>query len=291
MATAIARHRIPAIPTLSHSLVQSIPSSPTPVVLGLRALNPGLLTPANNSARSYSCTAHPLICPRSSSLPFSVTRSPIIDQCTAATPSKASQYPTWHPLGAIRSFHTSNSLHRDYHFDTLKLVQRLQEEGFTKEQSVAMMNVLSDVIEESVQNLTRTMVPKAEQEKITYTQKVDFSQLRSDLHTHHSTEYTSTRNEYEHLSSEIAKLNSRLREEIIRAQNSIKLDLNLEKGRIREEASVHELKIKETDTRIETEVGIIRGTLEAVKFSTLQWLIGVCTGTAALILGVWRLLA
>lgn len=145
----------------------------------------------------------------------------------------------------------------------------------------------------SVQSLTRTMVTQAEQEKITYTrqynklpvlpialtncfilntEKVDFSQLRSDLQTHHSTEYQATRAEYERLSSEIAKLNSRLREEIIRAQNSIKLDLNLEKGRIREEASVQELKIKETDTRIETEVGIIRGTLEAVKFSTLQWL-------------------
>ena len=101
---------------------------------------------------------------------------------------------------------------------------------------------------------------------------MDFAQLRSDLQTHHSAEYQATRAEYERLSSEIAKLNSRLREEIIRAQNSVKLDLNLEKGRIREEASVHELKIKETDTRIETEVGMIRGTLEAVKFSTLQWL-------------------
>jgi hypothetical protein len=36
---------------------------------------------------------------------------------------------------------------RDHHFDTLKFVQRL-EEGFTEEQSVAMMKVLNDVIEE-----------------------------------------------------------------------------------------------------------------------------------------------
>lgn len=37
---------------------------------------------------------------------------------------------------------------RDHHFDTLKFVQRLQDEGFTEEQAVAMMKVLSDVIEE-----------------------------------------------------------------------------------------------------------------------------------------------
>jgi hypothetical protein len=47
-----------------------------------------------------------------------------------------------------RSFHASPPRRRDHHFDTLKFVQRLQSEGFTEEQSVAMMKVLNDVIEE-----------------------------------------------------------------------------------------------------------------------------------------------
>jgi hypothetical protein len=47
-----------------------------------------------------------------------------------------------------RSFHATTRQWRDHHFDTLKFVQRLKEEGFTEEQSVAMMKVLSDVIEE-----------------------------------------------------------------------------------------------------------------------------------------------
>lgn len=55
-------------------------------------------------------------------------------------------------------FSTTSYLFRDHHFDTLKFVQRLKDEGFSEEQSKAMMLVLSDVIEESIQNLTRTMV-------------------------------------------------------------------------------------------------------------------------------------
>lgn len=47
-----------------------------------------------------------------------------------------------------RPFHATARRARDHHFDTLKFVQRLQEEGFTEAQSVAMMKVLSDVIEE-----------------------------------------------------------------------------------------------------------------------------------------------
>lgn len=47
-----------------------------------------------------------------------------------------------------RSFHETTARRRDHHFDTLRFVQRLQQEGFTEEQSVAMMKVLNDVIEE-----------------------------------------------------------------------------------------------------------------------------------------------
>lgn len=59
---------------------------------------------------------------------------------------------------ARKSFSTARHLLRDHHFDTLKFVQRLQDEGFSEEQARAVMLVLSDVIEESIQNLTRTMV-------------------------------------------------------------------------------------------------------------------------------------
>ena len=61
-------------------------------------------------------------------------------------------------IAAVRAFSTTQNLARDHHFDTLKFVQRLKDEGFSEEQSKAMMLVLSDVIEESIQNLTRTMV-------------------------------------------------------------------------------------------------------------------------------------
>lgn len=153
-----------------------------------------------------------------------------------------------------------------------------------------MMKVLNDVIEESIQNLTRTMVLREDAAKATYTQKVDFAKLRSELLSADSTEANTTRTAHERLTNDIAKLSSRLRDEISRTQASVRLDLNLEKGRIREEAVGQELKIKETETKIEQEVAALREKLEQVKFQTLQWLMGVCTGFAALLLGAWRLL-
>jgi hypothetical protein len=198
--------------------------------------------------------------------------------------------PIQHAVQNQRTLYATPKRAKDHHFDTLKFVQRLKDEGFTEEQAVAMMKVLGDVIEESIQNLTRTMVLREDQEKATYTQKVDFAKLRSELLSADSTESSLTRSSHERLTNDLAKLNSRLRDEVQRTQASVRLDLNLEKGRIREEANSQDLKIKETETRIEQESAALRERLEAVKFSTLQWLMGVCTGTAAIILGVWRLL-
>lgn len=119
------------------------------------------------------------------------------------------------------------------------------------------------------------MVLREDQEKVTYTQKVDFAKLRSELLNTDATESSLTRATHERLMNELGKINSRLRDEVQRTQASVRLDLNLEKGRIREEANVQELKIKETETRIEQETAVLRERLEAVKFSTLQWLMYV----------------
>lgn len=56
-------------------------------------------------------------------------------------------------LQAHRSFHATARQLRDHHFDTLKFVQRLKGEGFSEAQAVAMMKVLSDVIEERCKNI------------------------------------------------------------------------------------------------------------------------------------------
>lgn len=47
-----------------------------------------------------------------------------------------------------KTFTSTSRQGRDHHFDTLKFVQRLKDEGFTEEQAVAMMKVLGDVVEE-----------------------------------------------------------------------------------------------------------------------------------------------
>jgi hypothetical protein len=75
--------------------------------------------------------------------------------------------------------------------------------------------------------------------------------------------------ENDRLVNDVEKLKQRLREEITRTQAGVRLDLNLEKGRMREESSGQELKIKEVDTRIEQEIAVLRTAMQASKVSTI----------------------
>jgi len=69
------------------------------------------------------------------------------------------------PNNGRRNF-TSSLPSRASNFDTLKVVQRLEAQGFTPEQSKEVMELLKDVIDESILGLTRTMVTREEQDKV-----------------------------------------------------------------------------------------------------------------------------
>lgn len=64
-----------------------------------------------------------------------------------------------------RFLHSSSILRQNY-FDTFKLVERLEREGFTREQSEAIMRSLQKVISTSMNDLNKLMVSKTEREKV-----------------------------------------------------------------------------------------------------------------------------
>lgn len=87
--------------------------------------------------------------------------------------------------------------------------------------------------------------------------------------------------ENDRLVTDIEKLKQRLREEITRTQAGVRLDLNLEKGRMREESSGQELKIKEVDTRIEQEIAGLRTAIQASKVRCVDLTLRTCFDTCA----------
>ena len=191
-----------------------------------------------------------------------------------------------------RGFRTTTT-RDDFHFDTHHFVQRLEREGLNRAQAEGIMSAMAEVIDESIRNMTSNMVTKTDHEKVLvptlysscayhqlianhgwarppkkkqhYTQQVDFAQLKSELQLTEKHDLTMIKAENDRLFTDIEKLRQRLREEVSRTQAGVRLDLNLEKGRIREEASRQELKMKEVDTRIEQEIAGLRAAIQSSK--------------------------
>ena len=126
-------------------------------------------------------------------------------------------------------------------------------------------------------------------QKAIYMYKVDFAQLKSEIQLIEKNDFSIMKAENERLQAQVEKLRQRLKEEIVRAQANVRLDLNLEKGRVRDEASGQEIRMKETDTRIESEIAGLRTQMEAIKFQILQYMVGTMTGAGALFLAYLRM--
>ncbi|KAE8224714.1 hypothetical protein CF326_g7985 [Tilletia indica] len=262
-SSVVGRTQAPA----AHVLVASRPSQQISHP-SIRTLSTSTRFPQEATRRTAS----------SSLLAFSI---PALALLRDGRPAPSSRSPS--------SSHFHSSAIRPYHFDTHHFVRRLQESGMERPHAEALVEALADVIDESIRNLSEGMVAREEGEKWRYTQKVDFARLKSEIQLLERNDFVLMKTENERLMADVEKLKQRLREEITRTTAGVRLDLNLEKGRIRDESSVHALKIKEVDTRIETEIAGLRTSIQSAKFNVLQYLVGVATGAGALLLAYLRM--
>lgn len=190
----------------------------------------------------------------------------------------------------IRAFSTTFPRSLKSNFDTQQFVQELSQNGFNKLQSETALKIILSSIDQTYEIFGSNLITREELSKLSYQQKVDFAKLRGELQSSDRSDFNKVKNEHEYLKNDLEKVRIKLKEEINKSLASVRLDLNLEKGRIREESSIHDLKIKETDTKIDQEISNMKSQIDSVKTQVMQWLIGVCTGTFALVLAYVRLM-
>jgi hypothetical protein len=89
--------------------------------------------------------------------------------------------------------------------------------------------------------------------------------------------------------AECDKLRTELKYEVDKIQAALRLDLSLEKGRIRDELLNQNQKAVQTEIRLDKEAASLRTTLEANKNDIIRFCVGALASTAAVALGVLRL--
>ncbi|KAJ3001405.1 hypothetical protein HKX48_002890 [Thoreauomyces humboldtii] len=150
------------------------------------------------------------------------------------------------------------------------------------------MASLSEVVAESIANITRTSVTKSDFEKSIYTNKVDFAHVRSEIQMLEKNDFALLRSDILRLNTETEKFRTRMVEDLRRVQSNVRLELSLEKGRIRDEQSAQELKIKEADSVIDTEVAVLRTQMETIQWELFKTLFPLFCAAGALFFSYLR---
>lgn len=142
-----------------------------------------------------------------------------------------------------------------------------------------------NLLEYSTTNVTNDLVSKADQEKTITRYKEDFSKLKQEIQQMERRDVEEVKTANERLKAEIEKLKKTLREELVRSQAGVRLDLNLDKGRIRDETIEQHNRLQQTDDKIENEIQALKRQMEGIKLQILQYMIGTITGAGTLVLG------
>ncbi|GER42976.1 coiled-coil domain-containing protein 90B [Striga asiatica] len=168
--------------------------------------------------------------------------------------------------------------------DTLALVRRLEAQGVPSKQAEGITGALIEVLNDSLENVSHSFVSKTEMQK-----ESNLSKFKTEVKSSQDHHFSLLQHEMEKLKNDLEKTRSELRYEIDRATAGQRLDLNLEKGRIRDELNEQNQETTNLTNKLNREIHELRAQLEAAKYEVIKYCIGTLVSISAVSLAAIRI--
>ncbi|XP_027357014.1 protein FMP32, mitochondrial-like [Abrus precatorius] len=167
----------------------------------------------------------------------------------------------------------SNGKHA-FLIDTLALVRDLEANGVPAKQAEAISSSIIVVINVSLENVVHSFVSKTEMQKSEVLQESNLSKFKTEAQNSQEHHFSLLQRETEMLHNDIDKMRSELRYEIDKVTAGQRLDLNLERGRIRDELAKQNAETTNLLNKLDREIHELRRQLEAAKYDVFKYCIG-----------------
>ncbi|PHU04788.1 hypothetical protein BC332_25610 [Capsicum chinense] len=178
---------------------------------------------------------------------------------------------------------------RAFLVDTLALVRRLEARGVPSEQAEAITSAITEVLNDSLENVALSFVSRAEMQKSEMVQEASLSKFKSEVQSSQEHHFSLLQRETEKLRNDIEKMRSELRYEVDKLTAGQRLDLNLERGRIRDELANQNAETTNLTNKLDREIHALRAQIEAAKYEVIKYCIGTLVSISAVGLAVLRL--
>ncbi|XP_024393648.1 protein FMP32, mitochondrial [Physcomitrium patens] len=199
---------------------------------------------------------------------------------------------------AVRGYHMRNisqlvapaNNKRAFLVDTLALVRRLEAQGLTPKQAEAITAVITEVLNDSLENVAQSFTSKTEMTRSEMMAEAALSKFKGEVQSSQEHHFATLQRETERLRTDIDKMRSELRYEIDKVTAGQRLDLNLERGRIREELATQSSETSNLTNKLDREIHTLKTQLEAAKYDVIKYCIGTIVSVTAVGLGLLRIL-
>ncbi|XP_038974738.1 protein FMP32, mitochondrial-like isoform X2 [Phoenix dactylifera] len=127
-------------------------------------------------------------------------------------------------------------------------------------------------------------------QKSEMTQDSNLSKFKSQVQSSQEHHFSLLQRETEKLKGDIEKMRSELRYEIEKVTAGQRLDLNLERGRMRDELAKQNAETTHLTSKLIREIHALRARLEAAKYDVIKYCIGTLVSISAVGLAIVRIL-
>ncbi|NXP67159.1 MCUR1 regulator, partial [Chloropsis cyanopogon] len=178
---------------------------------------------------------------------------------------------------------------RRLYFDTHALVCLLEEKGFTTQQSEVIVSALVKIMNTNLDMIYKDMVTKVQQEIALQQVMSHIAGVKKDMIILEKSEFSALRSENEKIKLELQQIKKQVTDEITKVHADNKLNLNLEKSRVKELHAQQDRALTQTDRKIDTEVADLKTMLESHKLDNIKYLAGSVFTCLTVALGFYRL--
>ncbi|NXR16751.1 MCUR1 regulator, partial [Cinclus mexicanus] len=178
---------------------------------------------------------------------------------------------------------------RRLYFDTHALVCLLEENGFTTQQSEVIVSALVKIMNTNLDMVYQDMVTKVQQEIALQQVMSHIGGVKKDMIILEKSEFSALRSENEKIKLELQQIKKQVMDEITKVRADNKLNLNLEKSRVKELHAQQDRALTQTDRKIDTEVADLKTMLESHKLDNIKYLAGSVFTCLTVALGFYRL--
>ncbi|KAK9906789.1 hypothetical protein WJX75_008065 [Coccomyxa subellipsoidea] len=155
--------------------------------------------------------------------------------------------------------------------DTLSLMRRFEKIGLTRAQSEQMTEMLTEVVCINKEKISQQFVTKQALEMAILEQESRIAGFKGEVAKSQELHLASLSRDTERLTNSLEKMRAEIKYEVDKLSASQRLDLNLEKGRMRDELQALRDKSNEMEIKMDRETNALKAAVEQSKNEVLRY--------------------